>query len=157
MRRGSHTVLRTIAIGAVVVGALDLAGARLVSALRGGPGVGRILKSIAAGLLGPEARSGGTGTALLGLALHLCIAGCVVTAYLLASGRWPDLARRPLLWGPPYGALVYFVMYLVVLPLSPGGGGGWLPPERMLPVLLVHLLLVGTPAALIVRGAARPH
>ena len=147
----------TVLTGGLAVGVLDILAARGMSLLRGGPGFERILQGIASGLLGSAAREGGWATAALGLALHFLIATLVVLAYHLASRRAPVLARRPWLFGPPYGALVYFMMYLVVLPLSASGGGGLLPPARLLPGLGIHLLFVGLPAALAVHaGAGRP-
>ncbi|MEJ7811923.1 MAG: hypothetical protein WKG32_16040 [Gemmatimonadaceae bacterium] len=149
----SMTPARALASGTLAVGVLDILDAFIFFGLRGAAPV-RILQSIAAGLLGPASFRGGASTAALGLLLHFFIAGAIVVTYYLASRRLPDLARRPLLYGPLYGLTVYAVMTFVVLPLSAAGAGA-----RPLPVLinglLIHALGVGVPSALAARAAAR--
>jgi hypothetical protein len=64
-----------------------------------------------------------------------------------ASRAVPALARRPLLFGPLYGIAAFFVMNLVVIPLSAIGTViiRWPAATNG---LLIHALLVGPPAAL---------
>jgi hypothetical protein len=145
------TQRRAILIGGLVVGVLDLLDAMAFFGLRGIP-PGRILQSIAAGLLGPAGFGGGAGTALLGLALHFSIALTIVTTYVLASRRLPALWRHPFRWGPIYGLAVYLTMNYVVIPLSAAS-----PRSLTFPVvvngILIHLVGVGLPAALAARAA----
>ena len=84
------TVARALAYGTLVVGVLDLTDALVFFGLRGARPI-RIGQSIAAGLLGRAAFSGGWPTALLGVALHFVIALCIVTTYGLLSRRLPLL------------------------------------------------------------------
>lgn len=83
--------------------------------------------------------------------LHYFIAFVIVWVFLAASRRLPDLARRPWLYGPLYGLVVYAVMNYVVIPLS-------LVTVRPKPLavlangLLIHMLGVGLPTALIARA-----
>jgi hypothetical protein len=117
----------------------------------------RIFQSIASGLLGREAFSGGPGAALLGVALHFFIAFGIVTTYFVASRALPALVRRPVLFGPLYGVAVYAVMNYVVIPLSAVAPRSGLPPGPVLANgLLIHLLGVGLPTALFARWALRP-
>jgi hypothetical protein len=155
-RRSPMTRLRGWLLGSLTVGVLDLLDAFVFFGLRGVAPV-RILHSIASGLLGKEAREGGAATAALGVVLHFTIAAGIVGVYFLAARRLPLLARRPWTCGPLYGVAAYFVMQLVVLPLSAAAVGG-IP--RAWPVLvnglLIHALGVGLPSALWARAALRP-
>jgi hypothetical protein len=145
------SVGRAITYGTLAVGVLDLLDAFVFFGLRG---VAPILipQSIASGVLGRAAYDGGLGTAALGVLLHFFIAFGIVTTYVLASRRWPTLARRPFIYGPLYGILVYGVMNLIVVPLSAAVVG-----SKTLPVvvngLLIHMLGVGLPGALAARMA----
>jgi hypothetical protein len=152
--RGTHPpgvssrdrALRAIVLAGLTVGVLDILEPIVFYGLRGVPPT-RILQSVASGLLGSAAYTGGLRTAALGLGLHFLIAFAAATVYVAASLRLPTLALRPLIWGPAYGVAVYFFMNLVVLPLSafrtrPMSLSG------LVHGLIVHILLVGLPIAL---------
>jgi hypothetical protein len=143
------TAKRAILLGGLTVGALDILDAFVFFGLRG-VAPERILHSVAAGLLGREAAvAGGLPTALLGLVLHFTIATGVVATYYLVSRLLPFLVRYPLICGLVYGVVVFYVMQLVVLPLSATSGKGGLPTGApLLNGLLIHALGVGLPAAL---------
>jgi hypothetical protein len=127
-----------LALGTVVVGALDILDAFIFFGLRGASPV-RILQSIAAGLLGREAAvQGGVATAVLGLALHFTIAFAIVGVYFLASRRAPGLIRHPIACGLLYGILAYVVMNYVVIPLSATTRGTFSLPV-FLNGILIHL------------------
>lgn len=145
---------RAILYGTLTVGILDLLDALVFFGLRG---VAPILipQSIASGLLGGAAYEGGVATAALGVGLHFLIAFAIVTTYLVASRRFPALARRPLLFGPLYGLAVYAVMNLVVVPLSAAVVGSKTWPVVVNGVL-IHLLGVGLPSALFASAVHRP-
>ena len=116
------TTGRGLIIGTLAVGALDLADAFIFFGWRGVSPI-RILHSIAAGLLGRDAFSGGASTAALGALLHFFIAFCIVATFLFASRRLAFLTRAPIVWGIVYGVIVWLVMNFVVLPLSAAGRG----------------------------------
>jgi hypothetical protein len=146
---------RAIVYGGLTVAVIDGLDAIVFFGLRSGVGPVRIFKGIAGGLLGRDAAlAGGWPTALLGVVMHFTIATTIVALFVLLSRRLPFLAERPLVWGPVYGIAAYFVMNLVVLPLSALHGTG-LPSA--LPVLLngilIHIIGVGTPSALFARAA----
>jgi len=148
------TALQVILYGTVVVGTLDILDAFVFFGLRSGATPIRILHSIAAGLLGREsAVQGGLPAAALGAFLHFFIAFCVVATYWLASRRLPGLVEHPVVAGVFYGIAVYWVMNLIVIPLSAIGARPALPP---LPVLIngltIHMLGVGLPSALFARA-----
>ena len=141
---------RALLWGTLIVGTADIVDAFIFFGLRGIRPV-RILQGIASGILGRDAFSGGAATAALGALLHYFIAFVIVWVFLAASRRLPDLARRPWLYGPLYGLVVYAVMNYVVIPLS-------LVATRPRPLavlangLLIHMLGVGLPTALIARA-----
>ncbi len=147
---------RAIVLGTLVVGVLDALDAVVFFGLRSAVPPIRIFQSIAAGLLGRAAAfQGGLGTAALGACLHFFIAFAVVTTYYVVSRRVRILTDRPVIFGLLYGVAVYFVMNLIVVPLSAAGGSGASPPWPVLVNgLLIHAVGVGLPSALFARAAA---
>jgi len=143
-------VLKAILVGAVVAAILDLLDPIIFFGLRGVAPI-KILQSIASGVLGRGAYSGGLRTALLGLALHLFIALVWTTFFVLASRLLPFLTRYAVLFGLIYGAFIYVVMYYLVLPRT-----NVFPKNHpTLPVLLnsiaAMVFLVGVPISLVNR------
>jgi len=117
----------------------------------------RIMKGIASGLLGRAALDGGSETVALGVVLHIAIAGgwtLIYAALRVVSSRLrhaTDGTRGAIVVGLIFGALVWLVMDLIVLPLS---------RARPVPIsspyfaiqLVWHTVGVGMPISLIVRG-----
>lgn len=136
------TVGQAIVYGTLAVGVLDGLAACVMALARGSTPF-RLFQAIAYGLLGRETYSGGWPTMLLGLLLHFIVALGVASTYVVVSRFAPDLARRPLLYGPFYGLAVYFFMNLVVIPLSAIGAS-----RLAVSGMLIHLVFVGPPAAL---------
>ena len=138
---------RAIVWGGLLAGVGDIVFAFVVSGLRGvGPVL--VLQSVASGLLGRAATKGGWATAALGALLHFFIAFVWAAIYWVASRRLRVLVERPVVCGLLYGAVVYFLMYFVVLPLS----AIYFPLNRTATSILLnvagHMLLVGLPIAL---------
>jgi hypothetical protein len=153
--RKALTPAQAILFGTLTVGVLDILDAFIFFGLRGVAPI-RILQSIASGLLGREAYQGELSTAALGTLLHFFIAFVVVAVYYLASRRLPILVRRPWLFGPLYGLLVYAVMNLVVLPLSAAVTGPFPEGAVLVNGLLIHAFGVGLPSALFAGLARAP-
>ncbi|HMN45237.1 MAG TPA: hypothetical protein PKE27_11710 [Povalibacter sp.] len=151
------SLLQPVVIGTLVAGTLDISAAILMWLPRG-VAPGRVLQSVAGGLLGRAAASGGAATAALGLFLHFAIMCAIVTVFVLASRRWPMLTPRALLpavgCGVIYGIVVYLAMTYVVVPLS---ASPMRPPtvRQFLEGIAVHIACVGVPIVLIARAAAR--
>jgi hypothetical protein len=111
--------LPAIVRAGLLAGALDITAACTYWYFKADLSPLRILKGIAAGLLGREtALAGGLGIALLGLLCHFTIAFGATTVYYLASRYIDALLTHPWIVGPFYGVAVYLFMSLVVLPLS---------------------------------------
>jgi uncharacterized membrane protein YagU involved in acid resistance len=142
-----------VLIGGLVVGTLDITYACVFWALKAGVSPQRIFQSVARGVLGAAAFSGGAATAALGLFLHFFIATMMSIAYYLVARRWTALVERPLLFGAVYGVVLWVVMNYIVIPLSAAGGGGSGPPLWVTLSIIVHALLIGVPIALFARKA----
>ncbi|MGH9867038.1 MAG: hypothetical protein ACREAA_02590 [Candidatus Polarisedimenticolia bacterium] len=140
---------RAILIAGLTAGALDITAACGFYAIRGVSPV-RILQSVASGLLGSAAFTGGAPTAVLGLALHFFIALTAAAVFFLASRRLPALVRRPVAWGAMYGVAVYLFMNHVVLPLSAVARRPF-SLSTALVMVGIHIVCVGLPIALLVR------
>jgi hypothetical protein len=147
-------VQSALGLGTFTVGTLDILDAIIFYGQRGVPAV-TILQSIASGLLGRVAYSGGLQTALIGAALHYFIAFCVVGTLLAAARLWRGLAGLPWLVGPLYGVGVYLVMNFVVVPLSAAVVGKPTLPA-VINGLAIHIAGVGLPSALFARAATPP-
>jgi hypothetical protein len=140
-------------VGGAVVGTIDIAYAigfwyavRDVAPLR-------ILQSVAAGVLGRDAFSGGVATAALGLGLHYLIATSMVIAYHVAGRRFPVLFERAIPLGLLYGVLLYGFMNHVVIPLSAASRPAFYAPWVLISIA-VHAIGIGLPSALFARRAA---
>ena len=139
---------RTIAITGLIVGAMDITSAIIITLSRGST-VTRLFQFIASGLLGPKAFQGGVGTAALGLALHFVIAFLLVAVFYAASRYLDFLRRQAVISGIIYGLIVYAVMNLIVLPLSAAKPRHSLSGDLI--QIGIHMFVIGLPTALLVR------
>ena len=132
---------RAIVTAGLVCGVLDGLAAIALSLYYGGTVI-RTFQGIAVGLLGPAARTGGLGSALLGIALHFAVALGASAVYYAASRRLRELVKQPLFWGVLYGIVVHLFMRFVVTPLS---AIGWRPVvwKTFVILLVIHMVVVG--------------
>jgi hypothetical protein len=107
----------TVALAALLAAVLDLTFAFVFYGFQGATPE-RILRTIAAGVLGHAAATGGSWVLVLGAALHFLIAGCAAFIYYVASRRWPRLAPHWTLSGAGFGIAMYVAMHFIVIPLS---------------------------------------
>jgi hypothetical protein len=154
-RSPSPSLFKAILLGGCIAALLDILDPIIFFYLRNGIAPIRIPQSIASGLLGRTAFSGGMNTALLGLALHLFIALVWATGFVLAARMLPFLTQHPIRSGLLYGALIYIVMNYLVLPHS------HVTPSRSTTPVLINgifaiLVLVGLPISLCNRRFAPP-
>lgn len=145
MRRQSAA--SAILVGGLVAGAIDIIYALTFSSLRGVAPT-RLLQSVASGLLGTAAYQGGKPTAVLGLVLHFVLMLIIAAIFYFASTRMRFLIARPVLWGGLYGFAVFWVMNLVVLPLSAFPSEVKFRPLWLATSLIVHAFGIGVPIAL---------
>jgi uncharacterized membrane protein YagU involved in acid resistance len=138
--------MKRVLIGGLVVGVLDLLDAIVFFGLRNGVPPVRIFQSIAAGVQGRAAFSGGVPSAAVGILLHFFIALVIVGVYLVASRSLPVLIRHWIVCGILYGIAAYFFMNYVVIPLSATARGAFVWPV-FVNGLAIHMFGVGLPAA----------
>jgi hypothetical protein len=143
--------LQIVLLGGLIAGTLDLTAACVVSWLRAGVSPERVMQSVASGLLGAVAYTGGAPTAALGAASHYLIATLWTAVFYLAGRQLRFLTENAIVAGLLYGVVVYVFMNFVVVPLSA-------VPTRPAPSLsgriiglLVIMFCIGLPIALIVR------
>lgn len=147
--------IKELALGGLVVGALDLLDAVVFFGLRNGAKPVRIFQSIAAGLLGRAAFSGGAQAAALGVVLHFLIAFLIVCTCYALSRYIPFMTEHVLVSGILFGIGAYFVMNYLVIPLSATSRGAfsW---AVFLNGLAIHAFGIGVPAMWFVARAGRP-
>jgi hypothetical protein len=139
---------RTIAIAGLIVGAMDITSAIIITISRGST-VTRLMQFIASGLLGPKAFQGGPATFALGLGLHFVIAFSLVAVFYAASRSFAFLRRQAVVSGLVYGLIVFGVMNLIVLPLSAAKPRHSLSGDLI--QIGIHMFVIGLPTALLVR------
>lgn len=108
----------------------------------------RIFQSIASGLLGRQAYSGGLWSAIQGAALHVLISLIAALIFVEAARRWRVLLRRPVISGAIFGVLAFIVMSWIVVPLSAAAFKPNLDPALLMLSLAIHVLFFGLPIAL---------
>jgi hypothetical protein len=106
----------------------------------------QVLQYIASGLLGAQSFHGGLATAGLGVLVHFAIALVVAAIYLLLSRRIQALRSQWVLFGLLYGAAVWAVMNLVILPLT-AVAPSHVSTAALLNGVIGHALFVGLPIA----------
>lgn len=110
---------KTILKAAFIVGTLDITAACLQVYLRTGqPSVKPVLLFVASGLLGKTAYNNGDIMMLVGLLVHYCVATAFTFFFFLVVARFSFARHQRLLTGILYGAFVWVVMNLLVLPLT---------------------------------------
>jgi hypothetical protein len=147
-RSGSWAVL----VGGSIAGTLDIL---FAISFAGYSGVAptRLLQTVASGLLGKAAFSGGIPTAALGLVLHFGMSYLWAGIFLLAARRLPRLRHQPVASGIHFGVAVFLTMRLVVLPLSAFPYPVSFKALATALDLLSHTFLFGVPIALAARRA----
>ena len=139
--------LRAVLIGGTMGGTLDILFALTFAAVNG-MGPVQLLQTVASGLLGEAAYSGGVPAAALGLAGHFAMSYLWAALFVFSAGRLPRVILRPILAGAIFGVFVFFAMRLVVLPLSAFPHPVTFKPLAASLDLLSHMFLFGVPIAL---------
>ena len=144
MRR--YSAGTAILVGGLIAGTLDIVYAITFSAMRGFPPQS-LLQFVASGLLGQPSFDGGRATAALGLLLHYLMMLLIAAIFYGLSRQLTFLVRRPLVWGPVFGFLVYWVMNLVVMQLSATPNKWRFIPIAFATGIVVHMFCIGLPIA----------
>jgi hypothetical protein len=111
-----RSITKTILLAGLVAGTLDILDAIIFYRLRSHVPAIRILQSVASGLLGRGAFTGGMPTAAIGLVIHFCIATFWAALFILIARSVPAMRRYAAASGLIYGLIVYAIMNYLVLP-----------------------------------------
>lgn len=137
---------KLILLTSLLTGTLDIAAAVINHYAVGGRHPERIFRFIASGVFGPPALLGGAGYAALGLAFHYVIAFCFTGTFLVAY-RHVRLDRSP--WwlnGTVYGAAIWAIMNLLVVPNSNISQWSFTPGGALLAAAIL-MVCIGIPTA----------
>jgi uncharacterized membrane protein YagU involved in acid resistance len=148
--------LWAVLVGGAIAGLLDILFAISFAGYNGVPPV-RLLQTVASGLFGNAAFSGGVSMAILGLALHFGMSFIWASIFLVLAKRLPLLTQHPVFSGILFGIIVFFTMRLIVLPLSAFPRPVTFKLLSTTLDLLSHTLLFGVPIALAVKKAVLDH
>jgi hypothetical protein len=144
-------VSRAILYATLVVGVLDATDGVVFLGLHGRNPI-QVLQYIASSLLGTRSFSGGLASAGLGLVLHFAVSLVVATIYILASRRVAVLRTQWALLGLLFGAAVWVVMNLMVLPLTAVAPNP-ITTAALINGVIGHALFVGLPSAFFAKKA----
>lgn len=114
----NNSAARSILLAGFVAGLLDITAAIISFYLNRHEPPTRMFQFIASGVLGTPAFTGGMGTAALGLLLHFILAYIFTIIFYFVYPRINLLSKNRIVTGLAYGAIVWAIMNLVVLPLS---------------------------------------
>ncbi len=150
-RAGGARALGAVLWIGLIAGTLDISENLIFNAFRHITPI-MIFQYIASGLTGRWAFSAGVASVVLGVGIHYSIALIWTAVYYGASRWWGVLARKPVVCGLVYGAVVYLIMNFVVLPLTrvPHARAAMTLASRISGVLAL-LLCIGLTIALLVR------
>jgi hypothetical protein len=150
-----YTAGTAILLGGLIAGTLDILYAIGFSAWRGTPPQ-TLLQFVASGLLGQASFDGGNATAALGLLLHYLMMLLIAAIFYALSRQLTFLVRKPFIWGPVYGFLVYWVMNLVVMQLSATPNKWRFIPIAFATGIIVHMFFIGATIAWAASKAPAP-
>lgn len=150
-----RSILGAVLAGGLLAGVLDLLFA-VSFAAHGGAAPSRVFQTIASGILGNAAFSGGGGVAVFGVACHFGLSFLWAALFAVVAWRCPVVTRRPFLTGVVFGIIVFVCMRLIVLPVSAYPRPVTFQALATVLDLLSHILLFAIPIVLIVGRACRP-
>ncbi|SKC61080.1 hypothetical protein [Pseudoxanthomonas indica] len=111
----------------------------------------RVFQSIATWVMGRSAYFGGDATVVFGGLLYTAVLCGVMGLYRVLARRLPLLLARPITAGALYGALMYLLIFLVLVPHVSAANPAPHPLIWHALCVLAYALLVGIPAALLAR------
>jgi hypothetical protein len=140
----NKSLIKPIIIAGLTAGTLDAIGAIVV--YNANPF--RMFQHIASGAIGHEqAFSGEWATALLGAGIHFFIAFCWTIIFFLIFPSIQKFRINRFILGILYGAVVWVIMNMIVLPLSQIAGGP-LALKQVLIGMSILMVMIGIPISL---------
>lgn len=151
--------INTVISAGFLAGLFDIIDAFVFFGARGA-NLMRIPQSIASGIMGDAAYSGGWMTFSIGLGLHFAMAVAMAFVFYMIAKMVPAVRQALTVSGLAYGLGVWAVMTYLVLPMShfKGGQNPHFPPDlgpQLYNALFAHMVLVGLTIAWVLRGALK--
>jgi hypothetical protein len=110
---------KTIFQSALIVGTLDIIAAFAQYAIKSGKAPFKpVLKFVASGVFGKQAFTTGNGMMAAGLLIHYCVAAAFTVFFFLVLVNTRFAKQQKLVTGILYGAFIWVVMNLLVLPMT---------------------------------------
>lgn len=148
------TFARAVLSTGLALGVLDAVDGVAFFGLTAGQNPIQVLQYIASGALGASAYTGGLATAAAGALLHFAISFVVAAVFVAAYVRLAVVRDNVVAVGMFYGAAVWAVMNLMVLPQSAIGPTP-LTAVGVIHGVVGHVLTVGLTGALVARRVLR--
>lgn len=144
-----RSFLFTVILAAFLSGLLDLVAAIIVYALLLDKTTAlKILQSVASGVFGQSAYSGGIEMAVFGLIFHFTISFAFTYLYFFMYPRLPFVRKERIFSGFTLGIFIWAVMNLIVIPVAFKG----VFPNGILSSLIgiaIIIISIGIPVAII--------
>lgn len=137
MNKTSSAILKT----GFIVGSFDMLLAFANAWWSAGISPMRVLQFIASGLLGENAFRPSYGIVLLGLVIHFFIAFFWTVLFFIIYHHYKRIVRPPFLQGFFYGLFIWFVMNVLVLPLTnvPTSDFQWFGAIKGMVILIIAI------------------
>ncbi len=146
--------LKAITLAWLTASTMDITAACIQYYIRTGKGPGGVLRFVASGVFGKKAFGGGTAMAGWGLLFHYGIAFCFTLFFYWIYPRLKFMEKNLVLSGLLYGALVWCIMNLLVVPASQAPVIPFVLKKAAI-ALLILMGCIGLPIALIIGGYYR--
>ena len=139
---------RAILLAGFVAGLLDITAAIISFYINRHTGPTKMFQYIASAALGPDAYSGGMGTAALGLLFHFMVAYIFTIIFFFLYPRLHLVSKNAIIVGLLYGIVVWAAMNLLVVPLSKVQAAPF-KTKSVIISMLILMFCIGLPIALI--------
>lgn len=143
--------LKTILTAWLIAGTMDGLSAVIHTAIRGNKEPARVFRYIASAVFGPDAKTGGASMAIIGVLFHYMIALIFTVLFFLLYPRIPILSKNKILVGLGYGAFVWAVMNLLVVPMTRIPAIPFKPDQAAI-AMGILMVCIGLPISIIVHN-----
>jgi hypothetical protein len=151
-----NSLLRLSVIGGLIIGTADVIIYHwFVQSVLGGVPLITLYQYIASGALGESAFAGGIATALLGALFHFLISIVIAGVFILSADRISLLRRYVIPGSLLYGFGVFFVMNMIVTPLSATPPIPSPTTPQLIVAILDHIVVFGLLLGILVKRNTR--
>ena len=140
------SLAKEVLLTGLLAGTLDITAACTHAYLRSGVTPGGVLKYVASGLFGTDAFSGGVSMMIVGLLMHYTIATSWTLLFYLLYPRVGFLRKNKIVSGVVFGAFVWVMMTLVIVPLTAVPKSPFNPTSALIGMVIL-IFMIGMPNA----------